>query len=85
MAWVFSTTLLQNLTEDRFRGRVLSADFGGLFLVMSLLSYAAGQLIDLGVPVRSLALATGLLGLVPAFTWLASQRFWKSPKTPRPA
>ncbi len=84
MAWVFSTTLLQNLTEDRFRGRVLSADFGGLFLVMSALSYAAGQLIDLGVGVRTLALATGALGLIPAFTWLASQKLWRSSENPRP-
>jgi MFS family permease len=80
MAWVFSTTMLQDLTDDRFRGRVFSADFGGLFLVMSGVSYAAGQLVDLGVGVRTLALATGLLGLVPAAIWLASQHLWK----PRP-
>lgn len=80
MAWVFSTTMLQGLTEDRFRGRVFSADFGGLFLIMSGVSYAAGQLVDLGVGVRILALATGLLGLVPAAIWLASQRLWTPPR-----
>ncbi len=77
MAWVYSTTMLQGMTEDRFRGRVFSADFGGLFLVMSLVSYSAGQFVDLGIGVRAIALATGVLGLVPAFTWLASQRLWK--------
>ncbi len=77
MAWVFSTTMLQNLTEDRYRGRVFSADFGGLFLVMSGTSYAAGQLIDTGVGVRTLALATGLLGIVPAIGWLACQHLWR--------
>ncbi len=77
MAWVYSTTMLQGMTGDRFRGRVFSADFGGLFLVMSAVSYAAGQLVDLGIGVRALAFATGLLGLVPAATWLASQRLWK--------
>lgn len=82
MAWVFSTTMLQGLTEDRFRGRVFSADFGGLFLIMSGVSYAAGQLVDLGVGVRALALATGLLGLVPATIWLACQRLWTPPRPP---
>lgn len=77
MAWVYSTTMLQGLTDDRFRGRVFSADFGGLFLVMSAVSYAAGQLVDLGVGIRFLALATGLLGLIPALAWLAAQRLWK--------
>jgi len=83
MAWVFSTTMLQGMTEDRFRGRVFSADFGGLFLVMSLVSYSAGQLVDLGLSVRTVALCTGLLGLVPAFTWLASQRLWGGPSGPQ--
>lgn len=85
MAWVFSTTLLQGLTDDRFRGRVFSADFGGLFLVMSVLSFSAGNLIDMGLGVRTIALATGVLGLVPAVTWLACQRLWRSSKTPPPA
>jgi hypothetical protein len=82
MAWVFSTTMLQGMTDDRFRGRVFSADFGGLFLVMSAVSFAAGQLVDAGVAVRTLALYTGLLGLVPALTWLASQRLWSRVQTP---
>lgn len=69
MAWVFSTTLLQQITEDRFRGRVFSADFAGLFLVMSAVSFAAGQLIDFGIPVRAVAIASGLLGLLPAALW----------------
>jgi MFS family permease len=86
MAWVYSTTMLQGLTDDRFRGRVFSADFGGLFLVMSAVSYAAGQFVDLGIGIRTLALATGLLGLIPAFAWLAAQRLWKTPQPvpPRP-
>src|SRR5208282_5706265 len=35
--WVFSTTLLQLHTDDRFRGRVFSADLG-----FSMLTIAAG-------------------------------------------
>lgn len=69
MAWVFSTTLLHKMTDDDFRGRVFSADFAGLFLVMSAVSFAAGELVDLGVPVRLLAVCSGLLGLIPAVLW----------------
>jgi MFS family permease len=77
MAWVFSTTMLQAMTEDRFRGRVFSADFSGLFLVMSILSFVASQAIDLGVSVRTIALITGALGLVPVTLWIFAQRYWK--------
>jgi MFS family permease len=77
VSWVFSTTMLQTMTEDSFRGRVLSADYSGLFLVMSVTSFTAGQMVDWGVPVRTIALVNGLLGLIPAFIWLACQRLWK--------
>ncbi len=77
MAWVFSTTMLQGMTDDRFRGRVFSADFGGLFLVMSAVSFVAGQVIDLGVSVRTVALVTGMLGVLPAVMWWGCMRLWK--------
>jgi len=83
MAWVFSTTMLQGMTDNRFRGRVFSADFGGLFLVMSLVSFTAGQVIDLGVSVRTIALISGFLGLVPAAMWWSCQRLWKRAQSPR--
>lgn len=76
-AWVFSTTMLQQSTEDRFRGRVFSADFGGLFLVMSCVSFLAGVLVDSGSPIREIAFWTGVLGFVPAFAWQAAQRLWR--------
>jgi predicted MFS family arabinose efflux permease len=75
--WVFSTTMLQGMTEDRFRGRVFSADFAGLFAVMSCVSFLAGLLVDEGVSVRQVALATGLLGFVPALLWSWAQRYWR--------
>jgi MFS family permease len=78
MNWVFSTTLLQGLTEDRFRGRVFSADFAGLFLLMSAVSYVAGVVVDWGVSVRTVAFVSGLLGFVPAALWLWAQRFWRA-------
>jgi MFS family permease len=77
MSWVFSTTMLQNMTDDRFRGRVFSADFAGLFFVMSVVSYAAAEAVDWGVSIRAVAFYTGLLGLIPAAFWLAAQRFWR--------
>ena len=49
IVWVFSTTLLQEQTEDRFRGRVFSADYAFLVIAMSAVTYLAGSLIDHGV------------------------------------
>ncbi len=74
MAWVFSTTLLHKMTDDEFRGRVFSADFAGLFLTMSAVSFAAGELVDLGFPARTLAVYSGLMGLIPAILWSLSLR-----------
>ncbi len=76
LGWVFSTTLLQFHTEDRFRGRVFSADFAFMVLSMSIASFLAGQLVDWGVPVRTVALWTGLLALLPAAAWVFGMRAW---------
>jgi MFS family permease len=78
IAWVFSTTILQGLTEDRFRGRVFSADFAGLFLSMSAVSFLAGRLVDQGVSVRVIAFATGLIALLPAALWIRAQPYFRS-------
>ena len=67
--WVFSSTLLQIYTEDRFRGRVFSADFGICMLAISVSSYLAGVALDLGVPPRAFAVAIGLVMLIPAAAW----------------
>jgi MFS family permease len=83
IGWVFSTTLLQHHTDDRFRGRVFSADFAFLVLSMSAASYLAGQLIDSGVSARRVALGAGLLALAPALAWLFGLRLWRKP-TPAP-
>jgi MFS family permease len=77
--WVFSTTLLQKHTEDRFRGRVFSADYAFLVLTMSLVSYLAGVLIDFGLSVRTLATMTGIFGVAPAIAWGFALRLWKQP------
>lgn len=77
LAWVFSTTILQGLTEDRFRGRVFSADFAGLFLSMSAVSFLAGRLIDHGVSVRLIAFATAVIAILPAVLWFRAQRYFR--------
>ena len=72
--WVFSSTLLQIYTEDRFRGRVFSADFGICALVMSGSIYLAGVAIDFGIPPRAFAIAIGLVMLAPAAAWAIALR-----------
>jgi MFS family permease len=75
--WVFSTTLLQKNTDDRFRGRVFSADMGLNTLMVSVTSYLAGVFMDRGVAVREYALITGISLLAPAFAWALGLRLWK--------
>jgi predicted MFS family arabinose efflux permease len=76
VVWVFSTTLLQIHTDDRFRGRVFSADFAFLVVTMSLSSYGAGLMVDWGVGLRALAMATGFVAFIPLAAWASAQRMW---------
>ena len=64
--WVFSTTLLQLHTEDRFRGRVFSADLGLASLTFAVTAYAAGRFLDAGISAHSVATTTGVIMLLPA-------------------
>lgn len=82
LGWVFSTTLLQQHTDDRFRGRVSSADFAFLVAAMSAASYSAGLFLDRGVSARDVALATGLVAIVPAVAWSVGLRLWRRDATP---
>lgn len=79
--WVFSTTLLQLRTEDRFRGRVFSADLGLASFSFALTAYLCGHFLDLGISARTMAVATGFFMLIPAalFAWvLRANRFQQS-------
>jgi MFS family permease len=76
IAWVFSTTLLQKYTDDRFRGRVFAAEFAFMMGTLSLVTFVAGTLVDGGLPVRTLAFAVGCLMLGPAALWILAQRLW---------
>src|SRR5579863_5283327 len=64
--WVFSTTLLQLHTEDRFRGRVFAADLGLGSLTFAVTAYLARVFLDAGISARTVATSTGLLMLLPA-------------------
>ena len=80
--WVFSTTLLQEQTDDRFRGRVFSADYAFLVIAMSAVTYLAGSLIDHGVTAKTVALLTGFAGFAPTVAWALALRLWRPSKTP---
>jgi predicted MFS family arabinose efflux permease len=76
--WVFSSTLLQIYTGDRFRGRVFSADYGICMIGISASSYLAGVAIDLGVPARAFAVGIGCIMVVPAAAWAIALKVTES-------
>jgi predicted MFS family arabinose efflux permease len=74
--WVFSTTLLQLNTEDRFRGRVFAADLGMSMLTIAVGAYLCGLFLDWGYSAKAVAVATGLVMVVPALLWGWAMRPW---------
>ena len=79
--WVFSTTLLQLNTDDRFRGRVFSADLGLCMLTIAVGAYVVGAFLDIGISARTLVTATGIVMLIPAALWGWATKVWR----PEPA
>jgi MFS family permease len=75
--WVFSTTLLQLNTDDRFRGRVFSADLGLCMLTIAVGAYVVGGFLDTGISARTLVSYTGLVMLIPAALWGWAMKLWK--------
>ena len=67
--WVFSTTLLQLQSDDKFRGRVFAADLGLCMFTIAAGAYLAGRFVDWGFAARHVASAAGMLMLVPAMLW----------------
>lgn len=76
--WVFSTTLLQLNTDDRFRGRVFSAELGMCMVTLAVGAYVTGLLVDHGMQPRSVAIAIGLVMLVPAVLWSRAMQLWRT-------
>lgn len=50
-SWTASSTLLQKQTDDKFRGRVFSAEFAFSMLTLAISSFLAGRAVDQGIDV----------------------------------
>jgi MFS family permease len=72
--WVFSTTLIQLHSEDRFRGRVFAADLGLSMFTIAAGAYFCGRLLDAGFAARTVASWTGSVMVIPAALWGISMR-----------
>jgi predicted MFS family arabinose efflux permease len=69
IVWVFSTTLLQLQSDDKFRGRVFAADLGLCMFTIAAGAYLAGRFVDWGFAARHVASVSGMLMLIPAGLW----------------
>jgi len=67
--WVFSTSLLQLQSDDKFRGRVFAADLGLCMLTIATGAYLAGRFVDWGFAARHVASFAGVVMLVPVVWW----------------
>lgn len=76
MNYVFSSTLVQTLSEDRFRGRVTSTEFALMMTSISISSFCAGEAIDRGIPPQQVALWVSGLTLTPIVFWLWATKKW---------
>jgi MFS family permease len=74
IVWVFSTTLLQLQSDDKFRGRVFAADLGLCMFTIAAGAYLAGRFVDWGFAARNVASVSGMLMLIPAGLWGLSVR-----------
>jgi MFS family permease len=74
IVWVFSTTLLQMHSEDKFRGRVFAADLGLSMFTIAAGAYLAGRFVDWGFAARHVASVAGMLMLIPAGLWSLAVR-----------
>ena len=74
IVWVFSTTLLQMQSDDKFRGRVFAADLGLCMFTIAAGAYLAGRFVDWGFAARNVASVSGMLMVIPAVWWRMSIR-----------
>jgi MFS family permease len=71
IVWVFSTVLLQILTEDRFRGRVFAAEMSLFTVTMMLSSLGTSRALDLKLAtVPGMVFAMAGASLVVGIGWL---------------
>jgi predicted MFS family arabinose efflux permease len=81
IVWVFSTTLLQLQSDDKFRGRVFAADLGLCMFTIAAGAYLAGRFVDWGFAARHVASVSGMLMLIPAALWGLAIRRNSDPAT----
>lgn len=75
--WVLSTTLLQIRAEDRYRGRVFTADWLVLALVESASTLAASLALEMGVSLRATVVAFASLQVSAGVAWLLLMVPWE--------
>ncbi len=70
LVWVFTGTLAHLATDNDYRGRVFSLEWGGLTLMMSAAAWFAGAAVDrLRWPIEWVMYYSGGLMLLPALLW----------------
>jgi MFS family permease len=75
--WVFSTVLLQQEVEDKFRGRVFAAEMALVTLTMAASNYFVGELMDrFGFSPRVVTAGVGTFFLLPGLIWFATEKWW---------
>jgi MFS family permease len=75
--WVFSTVLLQQSVEDKFRGRVFAAEMALVTLTMAASNYVVGELMDrFGYSPRVVTAGVGTFFLLPGLIWFATEKWW---------
>jgi MFS family permease len=72
--WVFSTTLLQKLVPNHFRGRVFAAEMALLTFILSLSTYFTGAALDCGLDPRLITIRLAMLFLLPGSFWVVYLR-----------
>jgi MFS family permease len=74
---VFSTVLLQQSVEDKFRGRVFAAEMALVTLTMAASNYLVGELMDrFGFSPRVVTAGVGTFFLLPGLIWFVTRRWW---------
>lgn len=76
--WSSSTTLLQRITEDKFRGRVFSSEYAMSMLVLAMVAFATGTAVDAGYSVRTVCAVAGAAAAIPFLWWSISSRAFSS-------
>jgi predicted MFS family arabinose efflux permease len=75
--WVYSTVLLQGAVAEEFRGRVFAAELALLTAALAASNYATGEALDrFRFSPRAVAVALGVLFIIPGIVWLVTERWW---------